>query len=96
MSLTPSEIEHQLLQAHALAAKAGQLPAFGGLTKRELFAVMAMQGLISSASSELAMSMFAEQSTNNSLSVSEYIAKLSVEASNALVEALETPTGEKT
>lgn len=84
MSLTPSEIEHQLLQAHALAAKAGQLPAFGGLTKRELFAAMAMQGFITGC-----------YAGNNAGFTVEGNISAAVDYADALIKALETPTGEK-
>lgn len=64
----------------------------GGLTKREAFAMAAMQGIMSSLSAEVSQALGAAGSTNG-LSHVEVISDIAVEQADALLKEIERTKG---
>jgi hypothetical protein len=62
-----------------------------GLTKREYFAAVSLQGFLSTLVSDSQVKALAEQANNNKISTQVLIAKMSVAAADALIAALEQP-----
>ncbi len=76
--------------ADAAGALSGQYFQHAGLTKRELFAAMAMQGIVSSIHSEYEYQRIRSLAQASGLStVSEWIARDACKQADALLSALE-------